>query len=132
MASNFTHKNFKDDIVDAAADRQGVDIEARMARSELDADEIGVSYFRYGPNFRAPFGHSHKVQEEAYVVVSGSGRIKIDDEIIDVRQWDVIRVAPTAVRGFQAGADGLEMIAVGGKRPPDGDGEMVPDWWTEG
>ena len=123
-------KNFKDDIPDAAADRPE-DVEARMARSALDAEQIGVSYFRYGANSERPFGHRHEVQEEAYVVVSGSGRMKIDDEIIELRQWDVVRVAPTAVRGFKAGPDGLELIAVGGNRPPDGDGDMVADWWTE-
>ncbi len=130
MAS-FTHKNFKDDIIDAAADREGYEIEARFARSALDAEQIGVSYFHYGPNFRAPFGHRHKVQEEAYVVIGGSGRMKVEDEIFDLRQWDVVRVSPDAMRGFQAGPDGLEMIAVGGERPEDGDGELEPDWWTE-
>jgi mannose-6-phosphate isomerase-like protein (cupin superfamily) len=130
MPSNFSHKNFKDDIPDAAADRDE-DVEGHFGRSALDAEQIGVSYWRYGPNFSAPFGHSHEVQEEAYVVVSGSGRMKIDDEIIELRQWDVVRVAPKAIRGFRSGADGLELIAVGGNRPPDGDGKMQPDFWTE-
>ena len=130
MAS-FTHKNFKDDITDVAADREGYDVEARFARSSLESRELGVSYFNYAPNFRAPYGHKHKVQEEAYIVVSGSGRMKIDDEILELRQWDVVRVAPDAMRGFQAGPEGLEMIAVGGKRPEEGDGELEPGWWAE-
>ena len=100
------------------------DVEARIGRSALEAEQIGVSYFRYGPDFSAPIGHRHRVQEEAYVVISGSGRMKIDDEIVDLRQWDVVRVAPEAMRGFQAGPDGLELIAVGGHRPEGGDGEM--------
>ena len=79
MAS-FTHKNFKDDSIDAAADPEGYEIEARFARSALDAEQIGDSDFHYGPNFRAPFGHRHNVQEEAYVVIGGSGRIKVEAE----------------------------------------------------
>jgi mannose-6-phosphate isomerase-like protein (cupin superfamily) len=130
MASNFTHKNFKDDIPDFAADRPE-DVEARFGRSALDAEQVGISYFRYGPDSTPPYGHHHEVQEEAYVIVSGSGRMKIDDEVIELRQWDVIRVAPDAVRGFRAGPKGLELIAVGGDRPPDGDGNLVRDWWTE-
>jgi mannose-6-phosphate isomerase-like protein (cupin superfamily) len=128
--SSFTQKNLKD-CDDMAAARGATDVEARMARQHLDSEHLGVSYFRYGPNVKAPFGHRHKVQEEAYVVVSGSGRMRIDDEIVDLSQWDVIRVAPEPVRGFQAGPEGLEMIIVGADRPPEGDGEMVADWWTE-
>jgi mannose-6-phosphate isomerase-like protein (cupin superfamily) len=132
MPSKYIHKNFKDDIDDAAAASDEVaGIEARFGRSALEAEQIGVSYFKYGPGFRAPFGHHHREQEEAYVVINGSGRIKLDDEIIDLRQWDVIRVAPEVVRGFEGGPDGLEIIAIGGHRPEGGDGEMQPDWWTE-
>jgi mannose-6-phosphate isomerase-like protein (cupin superfamily) len=125
--TDYTIKNLKD-LDDLAAGRtEGV--EARMARSALDAEQVGVSYFRYGPNVRTPTGHHHKVQEEAYVVISGSGRLKLDDEVIDVKQWDVIRVAPAVVRGFEGGPDGIEVIAVGGPRPEEGDGEMVAGWW---
>src|SRR3954451_23029576 len=106
--SDYTIKNLKDDITDVAAGR-APGVEARMARSEMDSKELGVSYFRYDANTRAPYGHKHEVQEEAYVVTSGSGRMKLDDEIIDVKQWDVIRVAPAVTRGFEAGPAGLEM-----------------------
>jgi mannose-6-phosphate isomerase-like protein (cupin superfamily) len=71
------------------------------------------------------------VQEEAYIVVSGSGRMKVDDDVIELREWDVVRVAPKAVRGFTAGPDGLGLVAVGGSRPPEGDGNFIADWWTE-
>src|SRR5882757_11505714 len=77
------------------------EVEARFARRYLDSDELGVSYFRYGPGFRSPVGHRHREQEEAYVVVGGSGRVRLDDEIVDLSQWDVIRVAPTVVRSFE-------------------------------
>jgi mannose-6-phosphate isomerase-like protein (cupin superfamily) len=126
---DYTIKNFMD-VDDLAAERGG-DIEARFARSHIDSDHLGVSYFRYGANFRSPFGHRHKEQEEAYVVVSGSGKIRVDDDVIDLKQWDVIRVAPTAVRAFEGGPDGLELVAIGNDRPEGGDGEMVEGFWAE-
>jgi quercetin dioxygenase-like cupin family protein len=76
-------------------------------------------------------GHHHREQEEAYVVISGSGRIKLDDDVRELRQWDVVRVAPEVVRAFEAGPDGLEFIAVGSSRPEEGDGVPVADWWTD-
>jgi mannose-6-phosphate isomerase-like protein (cupin superfamily) len=127
--SAFSIKNFKE-VDDSAADR-GPDVEARFARKHLDSDHLGVSYFRYGSGFRAPFGHRHRQQEEAYVVVSGSGRVKLDDEVVELRQWDVLRVAPQVVRSFEAGPDGIELIAVGNDRPEGGDGEMVQGHWAD-
>jgi quercetin dioxygenase-like cupin family protein len=127
--SDFTHINLKD-AEDSAAERGG-DIEARFGRKHLDSEHLGVSYFRYGPGFHASFGHRHREQEEAYVVVTGSGRMRLDDEVIELRQWDAIRVAPHVVRGFEGGPDGMEMIAIGADRPEGGDGEMVHDFWTE-
>jgi quercetin dioxygenase-like cupin family protein len=118
------------DVEDSAAGRGG-DIEARFARSQLDSEHLGVSYFRYGPGFRSPFGHSHREQEEAYVVVSGSGRMKLNDEIIELNPWDVVRVAPEVVRAIEGGPDGLEVIVVGSDRPDEGDGVPLPDWWTD-
>jgi quercetin dioxygenase-like cupin family protein len=126
--SDYTIKNLMD-VADSAAGRSP-GMEARMARSALESEQLGVSYFRYDPGTRAPYGHKHKVQEEAYVVVSGSGRLKLDDDIVNVKQWDVIRIAPPVVRGFEAGPDRLEVIAIGGSRPEEGDGELVSEWWT--
>ena len=128
--SAYSIKNLKD-VEDRAAARSPGQVEARFARDHLDSLELGVSYFRYAPGYRSRFGHSHREQEEAYVIVSGSGRVKLDDEILELRQWDVLRVAPAVVRAFEGGPDGLEFVAVGGKRPPDGDGVPVPDWWTD-
>jgi mannose-6-phosphate isomerase-like protein (cupin superfamily) len=127
--TDYTIKNIKD--VDDVAAGRAVGIEARMTRSVIQSEQLGVSYFRYDPGTHSSTGHRHKVQEEAYVVISGSGRAKLDDEIVDVKQWDVIRVAPTVTRGFEAGPDGLEMIIVGGPRPEEGDGSMITDWWVE-
>lgn len=122
-------KNLKE-VDDSAAER-GPEIEARFARKHLDSQHLGVSYFRYGPGFRAPYGHRHREQEEAYVVIAGSGRARLDDEIVDLAQWDVLRVAPQVVRGFEGGPEGIELIAIGNDRPEGGDGEMVQDFWTD-
>lgn len=127
--SDYTIKNLKD-LEDVAAGRAD-GVEARMARHALEAEQVGVSYFRYGPGVRTGVGHHHRVQEEAYVVVAGSGRLKLGDEIFTLEQWDVVRVAPAVVRAFEGGPDGLEIIAVGGPRPEEGDGEMVADWWMD-
>jgi mannose-6-phosphate isomerase-like protein (cupin superfamily) len=126
---NYTRKNLAE-IPNAAADR-GTSVDARFARSHLDSEHLGVSLFRYEPNFRSPFAHRHREQEEAYVIVEGSGRMRLDDEIIELAQWDVIRVAPQVVRAFEAGPDGLAYVAVGNDRPEGGDGELIKDFWTD-
>ena len=127
--SDFTVKNLLE--VEDSAVESGADLEARFARSHMDSEHLGVSHFRFGPGFRSPFGHSHREQEEAYVVLSGSGRVRLDDEIVELRRWDVVRVAPQVVRGFEAGAEGLELLALGSDRPEGGDGVRVQDWWTD-
>jgi mannose-6-phosphate isomerase-like protein (cupin superfamily) len=76
-------------------------------------------------------GHSHREQEEIYVVLNGSGRIKLNDEIIELRQWDTVHVAPTTVRAFEGGPDGLELLAIGSDRPEGGDGVRADNWWTD-
>ena len=89
-----------------------------------------VTFMRYDANVRSPKAHSHREQEEAYVVVSGSGRIRLDDAVHDLRQWDVVRVSPTTVRAFEAGDEGLELIAVGSDRPEGGDGVFAETAWV--
>jgi mannose-6-phosphate isomerase-like protein (cupin superfamily) len=123
--SDFAIKNLLD--IDDLVDRP--EVEARFSRKYLDSDHLGVSLFRYAPNMRATDGHHHEVQEEAYVVVAGSGRIKLDDETIELRLMDVVRVAPHVVRGFEAGPEGLELIAIGADKPEGGDGVRDPDRW---
>jgi mannose-6-phosphate isomerase-like protein (cupin superfamily) len=109
----------------------GPDVEAYFGRKHLDSEHLGVSYFRYRPGFRSPIGHSHREQEEVYVVINGSGRIKLNDEIVELRQWDVVRVAPATVRALEGGPNGLEFIAIGADRPEGGDGIRAEDWWTD-
>jgi quercetin dioxygenase-like cupin family protein len=107
-------------------------IEGRFGRSPLDSRDIGVSHFRYEPNLRSRFAHSHREQEEAYVVVGGSGRMLLDGDTIELRQWDAVRVAPDVVRAFEAGPEGREIIAVGGPRPEGGDGAIADAAWPDG
>ncbi len=118
------------DVEDSVGER-APGIEGRFARKHLDSRDLGISHFRYAANLRSPMAHSHREQEEAYVVVAGSGRVLLDDEVHDLRQWDVVRVAPDVVRAFEAGDDGLEIIAVGGPKPADGDGVMGSAAWPD-
>jgi mannose-6-phosphate isomerase-like protein (cupin superfamily) len=106
-------------------------MEGRFSRSRLGSRDLGVSHWRYEPGTRNPNAHSHREQEEAYVVVAGSGRVRLHDEIQDIRRWDVIRVGPAVVRAFEAGPDGLELIAVGGPKPEGGDGVRSDAPWPD-
>ena len=129
--AGYTIKNFKTDVEDQAP-RFGTspDTEARFGRVPLECEKVGVTYLRYAPNYHSPSGHRHKTQEEVYVVVSGSARVKVDDEIHELKQWDVIRVSKETMRGFSAGPEGVELIAIGAPGGP-GDAETIQDWWTE-
>ena len=125
--SGFAIVNLKE--IDDSAGAPG--LEARFARKHLDSAHLGVSYFHYAPNVRSPMAHSHREQEEGYVVISGTGRIRLDDEIHQLRQWDVVRVSPQVVRAFEAGPDGLELIAIGSDRPEGGDGVRTEPAWVD-
>ena len=127
--SRYSHVNLLE--VENSIDAEVSGLQGRFGRKHLDSRDLGVSHWRYDPNFRAPFGHSHREQEEAYVVVAGSGRMRLNDEIIDLKPWDVVRVAPEVVRGLEAGPDGLEIIAVGGPKPEGGDGVPSDSPWPE-
>ena len=127
--SSYTIKNLMD-VEDSVGER-APGLEGRFGRKYLDSDHLGVSYWRYSPGVRSPVAHSHREQEEAYVVVGGSGRIRLDDEVHPLHQWDVIRVSPETVRAFEAGDDGLVLIAVGADRPEGGDGVMAPAAWID-
>jgi uncharacterized cupin superfamily protein len=118
--------------IENRATEGGPTLDSRFARSHIDSDHIGLSLIRYAAGRRSQRGHSHKEQEEVYVVLGGSGQVKLDDELIDLRPWDVVRVAPSTFRGFAAGSDGLELLAVGSDRPEGGDGVQADDgWWGD-
>ena len=106
-------------------------LEGRFGRGPMGARDIGVSHWRYAPNLRSPVGHKHREQEEAYLVVQGSGEVMLDGEVSALRQWDLVRVSPEVVRAFAAGPDGLEIVAVGGPKPEGGDGETAPVTWPD-
>jgi mannose-6-phosphate isomerase-like protein (cupin superfamily) len=126
--SAYTIKNLMD-IEDSASGR-APGVEARFGRSHIDSEDIGVTYMRYGPDVRSPMGHSHREQEEVYVVLSGSGRVKLGDDVRELQRWDVVRVAPSTIRAFEAGPEGLELLAIGSTRPEGGDGVPSPEgWW---
>ena len=127
--SDYTIKNLKD--LDDAAPGFGLspNLEARFSRKPLGCEKGGLGYEKLAPNFRVPFGHVHADQEEVYVVVGGSGRLKLGDEIVDLKQWDAVRVAPGTMRNFESGADGLEVIAFGAGE--SGDAEITNGWWND-
>lgn len=103
--------------------------ESRFPREELELAQLGLGHYRIPANVRQPFGHRHGEAEELYLVVAGSGRVRIEDETLDLAAYDLVRVGPTLTRCFEAGADGLELLAVGARHP--GDGEIVQGWWKD-
>ena len=107
-------------------------LESRFPTSALGLENSGLSYQRFAPNFRLPFGHRHKAQEEVYVFVDGSGRMKLDDDVVDVKQWDVVRIPSATMRSVEAGPDGLELVAFGAPHTGsvDEDVEMERGWWS--
>ena len=104
-------------------------VEARYARVPLELENSGVSHFRFAPGFRMPFGHRHTEQEEVYVVVRGSALIKLEDELVELREWDAIRVAGPTTRGIEAGPDGVELLAFGAPNTDNKDAELESDFW---
>jgi uncharacterized cupin superfamily protein len=130
--AGYTKVNLKQDVDDQAPNF-GLEgsIEARMARVPLELENAGISYQRLAPNFRLPFGHKHKQQEEVYVVVNGSARAKLDDEVVDLEPWDALRVHKDTMRSFEAGPEGAEVLAIGAPNTGPGDADMVQGWWTD-
>ena len=126
---HFTLKNL--DEVQDSAPKFGTDevMEARFASRDLETEDTGVSHHRVKPSKRQAFGHKHENAEEVYVVIRGSGRVKLDDDIVELKELDAVRVAPTVMRQFEAGDEGLDFIVFGAKH--EGDGELAPGWWSE-
>ena len=127
--ADYTLKNLKE--VDDSAPQFGFspDLEARFARKPLEGDRVGVSYQRLAPNFRIPFGHKHADQEEIYVLLSGSARLKLDDEVVELKPLDAVRISKDTMRNMEAGADGAEFLAFGAGAA--GDTDMNPGWWSD-
>ena len=128
----YTKVNLREDVDDQAPNfGLAPDLEARMARVPLELEHSGISYQRLAPNYRVPFGHKHKNQEEIYVVVSGSMRVKLNDEVVELRQWDAVRVPKETMRGFESGAEGVEILAIGAPNTGPGDAEVEQHWWSD-
>jgi quercetin dioxygenase-like cupin family protein len=106
------------------------EMQARFARRAIDGETLGMSLFTLEPGFRIPFGHKHVTQEEVYVVVRGSGRVKVEDEIVELAEWDAIRFPKDTMRQMEAGPDGIEYVAFGAGDDPM-EAEMAPGWWSD-
>jgi mannose-6-phosphate isomerase-like protein (cupin superfamily) len=129
---DYTIKNLLGDVEDMAPKfGYSPDMESRFARKTLELEQSGLSYFKIAPNFRMPFGHRHGEQEEVYVVVSGSARFKVEDEEVELAQWDALRVPGPVTRGMEAGPDGAEILAFGAPNTENRDAEMVQDFWPK-
>jgi mannose-6-phosphate isomerase-like protein (cupin superfamily) len=127
---SYTKKNLRDVENQAPKFDMPAEMEARFARTPLGGQTLGLSLFTLAPNFRIPFGHKHEGQEEVYVVVRGSGRVKVEDEVVELGQWDAIRFDKNTMRNVEAGPDGLEYVAFGAGEDPR-DAEMAPGWWSD-
>jgi mannose-6-phosphate isomerase-like protein (cupin superfamily) len=130
--AEYTKLNLKQDVEDMAPKFQlSPGLESRFARTPLELENSGVSYFKIAPGFRMPFGHRHGEQEEVYVVLSGSARFRVGDEIVDMRPLDALRVPGSVPRGMEAGPDGAEILAFGAPNTDNKDAEMLSDFWPD-
>jgi mannose-6-phosphate isomerase-like protein (cupin superfamily) len=128
--ADYTIENLRGDVEDAAPKfGMSPDVEARFDRDLCE--NMGVSFQHLAPNARLPFGHKHQKQEEMYVVLEGSGRAKLDDDVRDLRKWDAVRVGSDTMRSFEAGPDGLTLLAVGAPKTPKNDAELDQGWWSD-
>ena len=131
----FTLRNIKEDLEDIGSRFDGApDLEFRLATEALELEKCGLSYQRVPPGYRFPYGHTHKKQEEVYVGPARERADEVDDEIVELKEWDAVRVPPGTWRGYEAGPKGLEILVIGapnlGEDPrEDVDGQR--DWWAD-
>jgi quercetin dioxygenase-like cupin family protein len=130
--SDYTHLSLRDDVEDLAP-KHGLapNIESRFARGPLGLEQSGLSYYKMAPDFRLPFGHRHGEQEEIYVVLSGSARFRVEDEVVEMKPLDALRVPGSVARGMEAGPEGAEILAFGAPNTENQDAEMVSDFWPD-
>ena len=131
----FTRTNIKGDLEDIGSRFDGhPDLEFRAATKTLRLEKGALSYQRVPPGYRFPYGHTHETQEEVYVVLDGGGRMKLDDEVVELEKYDAVRVPPGTWRGYEAGPDGLELLVIGAPNlgdDPRGDVDGRRDWWAD-
>jgi quercetin dioxygenase-like cupin family protein len=129
--SGYTKANLRDDVDDQAPKfGMPTEMQARFARTPLGGKTLGLSLFKLAPNFRIPFGHKHEEQEEVYVVVRGTARVKVDGKVVDLAEWDAIRFDKNTMRDVEAGPDGVEYLAFGAGEDAS-EVEMVQNWWSD-
>ena len=126
---SYAKKNLRD-VQDSAVQHGLSDTqEARFPREDLGAEQTGMNFLIVKPGQREAFAHRHGTAEEIYVVLSGSGRVKLDDELVELAPLDAVRVSPGVARAFEAGEDGLEVLIFGPR--VESDSELVSDFWGE-
>ena len=129
--AGYTHLNLKEVEDQAPKFDMSPDMEFRSARVPLEMENAGLSYLRVAPNFRVPFGHNHNVQEEVYVLLEGSARLKLDDDVIELKPLDAVRIHQDTMRNVEGGPEGAALIAFGAPRTGPGDGPMTQGWWMD-
>jgi mannose-6-phosphate isomerase-like protein (cupin superfamily) len=129
--AGYTRVNLKSDVQDMAPQFGMEGIEARFARKNLELENSGLSRFRLEPGYRTPFGHTHSEQEEVYVVVSGSARVAIGEDVLELGEWDAVRIPSGTMHAMEGGQDGAEVLAFGAPNTDNKDADMQPGWWPE-
>ncbi len=128
----YTRRNLRADVDDqAVAFGFAPNLEFRVARDALETTESALSFMRLAPGFRVPFGHHHERQEEIYVLVTGSARLRLDDEILDLEPWDAVRIERSTARGIEGGPAGAELLLFGAPRVASGDAVVEQGWWAD-
>jgi mannose-6-phosphate isomerase-like protein (cupin superfamily) len=129
--ANYTKLNLRGDVEDQAPKFGMDDLEFHTARAPLEMENGGLSFLRIAPDYRMPFGHHHDQQEEVYVLVNGSARLKLDDEIVELEPWDAVRIHKDTMRNLEGGPEGAEIILFGAPNAGSGDAQMTQGWWTD-
>jgi mannose-6-phosphate isomerase-like protein (cupin superfamily) len=130
--AGYTKLNLKDEVADQAPKfEMSPDLEFRTARVPLELENSGVSYLGLAPNFRVPFGHHHNTQEEVYVLVSGSAKLKLDDEVIELKPFDAVRIHEDTMRNLEGGPEGAEVVLFGAPNAGSDDAQMEQGWWMD-
>jgi mannose-6-phosphate isomerase-like protein (cupin superfamily) len=128
--ADYTKLNIKRDVEDMAPRFDlSPGLESRFARQPLGLERSGFSYFRIAPGFRIPFGYRHSEQAELYVIASGSAKVKLDDDVLELGEWDAVRIPRGTMRAFEGGPDGAELLAFGAPNTDNKDIEMQRGWW---
>jgi mannose-6-phosphate isomerase-like protein (cupin superfamily) len=128
MGDGYAKRNLRELEDSAVKHGLGETQEARFPSAELDLQQTGINYLKVKPNKREAFAHRHGRAEEIYVVLAGAGRVKLEDELVELAPLDIVRVSPGTTRRFEAGPEGLEVLIFG--RRFEGDGEIVKDFWA--